>query len=85
MSNLPAFKCQYCAKETKPQIDFSGEVPTGMLQLCDCSQARASWEAEHRARIERQKTLRRSTVHARSLVHTGRSPTTTVKPRQRSR
>lgn len=85
MHSVPTFKCPYCAKETQAQIDFSGDTPTGMLSMCDCPEFRVAWEADHRAKIERQKVARRNATTSRSIVHVGRTPNVTGRVRQRSR
>lgn len=74
MRVVPTFKCPYCAKETTSEVDFSGEMPTGTMQLCDCPQFRAVWEADHRAKMERKKIAQRSGARSSSIIHVGRTP-----------
>lgn len=67
------FKCPFCENEIAAQIDNTGPMPTGMLAMCDCPQARADWEQKHRAEIERRKQARAG-MRSGSIIHAGRTP-----------
>lgn len=72
---VPTFKCPYCDKESTPRVDSTGEMPVGLMVMCDCPEARAAWETQHRADMERRKNaLRGSSVRSRSIIHAGRTP-----------
>lgn len=72
---VPTYVCPYCDKESTPTVDTTGEMPVGMMVLCDCPEARAAWETQHRADIERRKNAARgSSVCSRSIIHVGRTP-----------
>jgi len=76
---VPTFKCPYCEKENLAQMDLSGDMPTGVLQLCDCPEFRKAWEADHRAKMERRKQAQRGGIRSRSIIHVGRTPGPTGK------
>lgn len=81
---VPTFKCPYCEKDSKPEVDTTGEIPVGTLIMCDCPEARAAWEAKHRADMERRKNATRgSSVRSRSIVNVGRTPHPNGKQRYR--
>lgn len=83
---VPSFTCPYCDSESKPTVDTTGEMPVGLMTMCDCPQSRAAWETQHRADIERRKNAARGTgVRSRSIVHVGRTPAPNGKLRYRSR
>jgi len=71
---IPTYTCPHCEASITASVDFSSDMPTGMLQLCDCPQARAAWELEHRAAMERRKNASRGGVRSRSIITTGRTP-----------
>lgn len=71
---IPTYTCPHCQEQISASVDFSGEMPTGMLQLCDCPQARTAWETEHRAAMERKKNASRGGVRSGSIIHVGRTP-----------
>jgi phage terminase large subunit GpA-like protein len=67
--------CPHCGNESKPKIDTTGEMPVGMLVMCDCPEARKAWEADHRAKMEaRKNATRNASVRSRSIIHAGRTP-----------
>lgn len=81
-----SFKCPYCEKESTPTVDTTGEMPVGLLVMCDCPEARAAWETKHRADMEARKNAARGTnVRSRSIVHAGRTPQPMGKQKYRSR
>lgn len=82
---VPTYKCKFCDKETPATMDFSGDMPTGMLSICDCPESRATWEREHRAQVEQRKQALRNSSKNRSIIHVGRTPVPTGRPRHRSR
>lgn len=82
---VPTYKCKFCEKETAASMDFSGDVPSGVLSLCDCQESRAAWEREHRAQIEQRKQALRNSANTRSIIHVGRTPHPTGRPKHRSR
>lgn len=83
---VPTFTCPHCENEVKPTIDTTGEIPVGVLQLCDCPGARAAWEQQHRAAMEaRKNALRGTAIRSRSIIHAGRTSQPTGKQRYRSR
>lgn len=71
---VPTFTCPHCQKDSKPEVDMTGEIPVGTMVLCDCPESRAAWEAEHRATIERRKNAARGGMRSRSIIHAGRVP-----------
>lgn len=72
---VPTYKCSYCQKEITAEMDFSGDMLSGTLPVCDCKENRDAWERQHRAQMElRKKANRDSSVRSRSIVHVGRTP-----------
>jgi len=70
----PVFKCPYCEKDIKPTIDFTGDMPVGMMPVCDCPESRQAWEAQHRAEVEaRKNALRNGRIRASNLLTVGRT------------
>lgn len=65
-------------------MDLSGEMPVGMMTMCDCPESRAAWETQHRAEIEARKNANRGTARSRSVIHAGRTPMP-ISSRRRSR
>ncbi len=81
---VPTYKCRYCQKEIVAQMDFSGDIPSGTLPICDCKENRDAWERDHRALMElRKKANRETNVRSRSIVHVGRTPGPTGRKKHR--